>query len=118
MIRAGVFGRIFFQGYYPVVVSESIRFKRSLDPFQCFEMKTHIEAWTEKDFYLRQSFIHKGQVVAEGYLKARFLKRGRKGSVPTKEIFDVLSLNLPLENMNACSEALNQIEKQLAVKPS
>lgn len=117
MLKAGVFNTLFFNGYYPVVVSESIRFKKSLDPFQFFYIETQVEAWNAKDFYLRQSFIRKekGQdvIVAEGYIKGRFLKRGRKGSIPTLELFKVMGVDLDPSKNTGRSQAQDQIEKEL-----
>lgn len=89
MIRGGVFWTYVTKGYYPVVFSESIRFKKSLQPFQTFKMITTIESWDEKDFFISQKFVVKGDLIAEGYIRGRFKQRGRKGSVPTREVFSV-----------------------------
>lgn len=115
MIKSKTFGKLFFNGYYPVVVSESIRFKKSLDPFQIFIIETELEAWTEKDFYLRQTFFCKNQLVAEGFIKGRFLQRGRKGSVPTEELFKLLDLNLELTHKTGRSSAQDHLDSLLAV---
>lgn len=117
MRKAGVFGKLFFQGYYPVVVSESIKFKKSLDPFQFFILETQVEAWNAKDFYLRQTFIRKidgkDVIVAEGYIKGRFLRRGVKGSIPTLELFRVMGVELQSDQASSRSTAQDQIEAEL-----
>lgn len=101
MIKSQVFKKLFGQGYYPVVVSESIRFKKSLELFQKFTIVTQVDSWDEKDFYIRQEFRtlnpssteghleirQESEVVAVGFIRGRFKQRGRKGSVPTSEIF-------------------------------
>jgi acyl-CoA thioesterase FadM len=116
MLRAGVFWRLMLRGYYPVVVSESIRFRRSLDPFQSFEVITVIEAWDEKDFFMTQKFVRKGVVVAEGYIKARFRQRGRNGSLPTAETFELMGKALGGAKTSDLSNAQNRIESMLALK--
>ena len=113
MLRSGVFGLLFNQGYYPVVVSESIRFKSSLELFQKFELITVLESWDERDLFMSQKFIRNGSIVAEGFLKGRFKKRGRKGSIPTAELFSLVGLNFENPNLSKRAMALNVIEKQL-----
>lgn len=113
MIRAGVFMKLVKNGYYPVVVSESIRFKKSLEPFEKFEMSTQTESWDEKNFFMQQKFIRKGEVVAEGYIKARFKQRGRKGSVPTAEIFKIAGHPYEGAKLSEIAKAQNAIDEVL-----
>ena len=89
MLKSGVFWKLMAQGYYPVVVSESIRFRKSLGLFDAFELFTAIESWDEKDFFIIQRFVHKQEAVATGFIKGRFLQRRRKGSVPTAKLFEL-----------------------------
>ncbi|MFP5519623.1 MAG: acyl-CoA thioesterase [Bdellovibrionia bacterium] len=114
MFRAKVFKKLFFKGYYPVVISESISFRKSLNLFDSFVIETKLDAWNEKDFYLLQTFKFQNEVIAEGFIKGRFLKRGVRGSVPTAELFQILNLNLPLTKPSALSEAQNQTDSLLA----
>jgi acyl-CoA thioesterase FadM len=116
MFKSGTFWPLFKKGFFPVVVSESIRFKRSLQPFERFQLLTQLESWDEKDFYISQKFISQNQTVAVGYIKGRFKKRGRKGSIPTQELFQELSLNFPgvqvsklARNQFAVEASLNQL---------
>ena len=89
MLKAGIFWKLISQGLYPVVVSESIRFRKSLGLFDGYELLTVIESWDERDLFITQTFLHKDQVIAKGYIKGRFRQRGRKGSVPTAELFEL-----------------------------
>lgn len=121
LIKARVFKKLFSQGYYPVVVSESIRFKKSLELFQKFTLVSTIESWDEKDFYISQRFIVNkklgttlsSELVAEGFIKGRFKQRGRQGSVPTSEIFEKAGYNLPLKPKTALALAQDQVEAEL-----
>lgn len=106
MIRAGIFKKLMKNGYYPVVASESIRFKKSLEPFQKFTMITQIDSIDEKDFYIGQKFYVKGTLYAEGFIKGRFKQRGRKGSVPTPELFE--SMGIPYTNIPFSEKAKAQ----------
>lgn len=90
MLKSATFWSLAKQGYFPVVTSQSIRFKKALGPFHRFELISRIETWDEKDFYLRQSFVRDSVVYAEGFVKCRFLRRGHKGSMPTRDMFRVI----------------------------
>jgi len=113
MLKSKSFWPLITKGIYPVVVSESIRFKKSLEPFQIFELKTSIESWSEKDFYIKQEFIRRNEVYAIGYIKGRFRQRGRKNSLKTDELFKVLGLEMPLSNISELSQAQDSVEKLL-----
>ena len=117
MIKSQVFKKLITQGYYPVIVSESIRFKKSLELFQNFSIISQLDSWDEKDFYINQRFIvnHNGgtDLVAEGYIKGRFKQRKRQGSVPTSEIFMKAGYELPVKPKTPLAEAQDQIESRL-----
>lgn len=74
--RAGLSTAIRARGWYPVVVAETITFRRSLTLFQRFEIRTEVVGWDDKAFYLTQDFEREGKVVASAVVRARFLGRG------------------------------------------
>lgn len=113
LIKPKVFWKLIFAGYYPVVVSESIRFKKSLSLFQKFTIKTEIESWDDKDFYIKQVFYHKGKITTVGYIKGRFMKRGQKTSIPTSEIYSFLNYSIDKEKKSPLSAAQDSLEKEL-----
>jgi acyl-CoA thioesterase FadM len=113
LIKPKVFWKLIFAGYYPVVVSESIRFKKSLGLFQRFSIKTEIESWDDKDFYIRQIFYHKNKIMAVGYIKGRFMKRGQKGSIPTPQIYSFLNYKLEDKKKSELSLAQENLENKL-----
>lgn len=115
MIRAGVFWTFITKGYYPVVYSESIRFKKSLEPFQSFQLISTIEAWDEKDFYITQRFVVRGTTIAEGFIRGRFKQRGRKGSVPTPEIFKIGGKTYEGDKMTALAKAQVGVDSLLTL---
>lgn len=114
MLRAGVLKKFFKNGYYPVVASESIRFRKSLEPFQTFTLVTQIESWNDVDFFLTQRFMAKGKVVAEGYIRGRFKQRGRKGSVPTAEVFHIAGHGYDGPKLSPLAQAQVQVDGYLA----
>lgn len=75
IIRSGVYAKLKACDWYPVVASETIRFRESLPMFTRFELRTRTIGWDEKSFYLRQLFLVRGRIVAVGIVRVRFLKR-------------------------------------------
>ena len=88
MFRSGLVGDLRSRGWYPVVVEESMQFKRSLNLLESFELKTEITGFDERHIILRQTFLHHGKVAALALVRARFL--GPKGSRVSPQ--DILSL--------------------------
>lgn len=83
MSRAGVTPALKARGWYPVVVAETISFRRSLTLFQRFEIRTECLGWDDRSVFLSQDFERGGTVVATAVIRARFL--GRDGERVTPE---------------------------------
>ncbi len=91
-LRSGFYQILKKNKIYPVIASEVIRFRKSLQPFQKFEIHTDLLYWDDKYFYLQQRFISKNELHASAIVKARFLKTSG-GGVDPKEIFDLLNIS-------------------------
>jgi len=89
LLRSGMAQRLRRAGFYPVVAAETIRFRRSLQLFQTFEVETRIIGWDEKAFIIQHHFLRRDALVAEAVVRARFLKR-KGGTVSTHELLTVL----------------------------
>lgn len=114
MLKAGIFWRLMARGYYPIVVSETIRFRKSLGLFDGLELVTVMESWDEKDLFITQTFLHKDQVVAKGYIKGRFRQRGRKGTVPTAEMFELAGKSFDGSRLSVLAHSQNAVESSLS----
>lgn len=85
MRRAGLFAKLAQRGWYPVVMAETMQFRRSLKLFQRFAIVTRVLTWDEKGILVEQRFERGGETVARALLRSRFL--GREGErVPTADI--------------------------------
>lgn len=89
--RTGLGSVMLKRRWRPMVGSAHIRFRRSLDPFQRYELHTRLLAWDEKWFYLQQQFIREGDVYAEAVVKTIF--RGPQGNIPPGEAAQILGLD-------------------------
>lgn len=87
LIKTNSFLKVFKNGYYPVVLSESIVFKKSLNLFEKYKLHTNIYGWDDKFFYIKQNFMKGEELVASANVRACFKQRNRKGIVPVKELY-------------------------------
>lgn len=84
IIRVGLMPEVRRRRWMPLVGSATLRFKRSLAPFQRYHLHTRIVGWDDKWFFLEQRFVRRGELVAIGFIKALF--RARAGNVAPGEI--------------------------------
>lgn len=84
MRRAGLFHRIARRGWYPVVVAQSIRYRRSLKLFERFVIETRVLGWDDKAFLAEQRFERGSEVVAYALVRARFLAKGGQAVAPAQ----------------------------------
>lgn len=82
--RTGLMRALVRNGWRPLVGAATVRFLRSLSPFQRYELKSRILGWDEKWFYFEQRFERAGQAVAVGWVKG--LLRGRDGNVAPRDV--------------------------------
>lgn len=88
MLRCGLAGAIKRAGIYPVVASQSIRYRRSLRLFARFNVTTRVVGWDEKFIFLVQTFERGGETVASAVVKGIFLGKSGGRVAP----MDVLAL--------------------------
>jgi acyl-CoA thioesterase FadM len=90
MIRSGVFRKLNAQGWYPVIASETIQFRKSLELFDRFDVITQMLGWDDKAFLLLQQFERRGAIIATAAIRARFLKRSG-GTVSPQELLSLVN---------------------------
>lgn len=89
LIRSGMW-RIFQErGWYPVVASETITFRKSLQLWQRFTVESRLHGHDDKSAYLVHRAVVDGEIYAEMIVRARFLRRSG-GIVPLEELFAAL----------------------------
>lgn len=95
MLQSGTFLPLLKQGFYPVVASQVIQFHKSLEPFETFDLVTRIDSFDGKDFFMAQDFMRGDEIVAQGFIRSRFKKRGQRGSVDAAVLFAALHRDVP-----------------------
>jgi acyl-CoA thioesterase FadM len=96
LIRTGIWDVFQKQGWYAVVASETITFRKSLELWQRFTVESRLLGHDDKAAYLMHRAVVNGEVYAEMIVRARFLRR-TGGIVPHEELFAALHKpdNLP-----------------------
>lgn len=83
--RTGLGRAMLRNRWTPLVGGVSVRYRRSLDPFERYDLHTRLLGWDGKWFFLEQRFLKpNGDLAAEGVVRALF--RGKGGNVPVPEV--------------------------------
>lgn len=104
IFRNGVFDAATKNGWYSVVAGETIKFKKSLELWDKFQIETQVIGHDDKVFFIQQKFLKKGELMASGLVKVRFLKR-KGGTVSTREVLDLFK---GIDLKNSASELSNE----------
>lgn len=93
--RSGVWATMMKKGFYPVVASETITFRKSLAPWQRYVLESKIVGYDAKAVYLEQRFVVDGEIYAQGFIRGRFLKR-TGGTVSLEELSEALGVDVSM----------------------
>ena len=113
VFKNGVYDACYKKGWYAVVAGETIKFKKSLKLWDKFTLQTQIVSHDEKNFFVQQKFICKGELMATGLVKVRFLKKSG-GTVSPEEIFAQINDRLETKSTDLSGEWLAIESKYMA----
>lgn len=91
LLRCGFFSVFSKNKIYPVVASEMIRFKKSLNLFQSFQLTTRIMGWDDKFFYIEHHFKRNDEIYALSLIKSCFLRKSG-GPVSSNVVANLLGI--------------------------
>lgn len=83
--KSGLWREFRARGWFPVVASSSITYRKSLAPWQRFIIESHLIGVDGRDVYLEQRFVVAGEIYAKLIMRARFLQKSG-GHVPMDEL--------------------------------
>ncbi|WP_235825186.1 acyl-CoA thioesterase [Agromyces badenianii] len=97
LVRNGVWAMMREKGWYPVVASETITFRKSLQLWDRFTIESRLVGHDDKAVYMEQRYVRPGadgepEIYAQGFIRARFLKKAG-GTVPMSEIVEALGVS-------------------------
>ena len=84
LIRTGVAGALRRNRWGGVVASVTVRYRRPLNLFQRYELRTRLLGWDERWVFMEQRFTRGGELVAHAVVKAQFL--GPEGRVAPRRV--------------------------------
>src|SRR5260221_7464757 len=84
LARSGLLRIARKRGWFPVVGSATIRYRKSLLPFERFILRSRLAAWDEKWFYIEHLF-ERGDGSIGARLIVRSVLRTKSGPVPTAD---------------------------------
>lgn len=86
LIRTGLAGAMRRHGWYAVVSSETITFRKSLQPWQRFTLESRLIGHDEKAVYMEHRCVVDGEIYARAIVRARMMKRSG-GTLSHDELF-------------------------------
>ncbi|MCK2034549.1 acyl-CoA thioesterase [Microbacterium sp. SSW1-49] len=89
LIRTGLFDAMNARGWYAVVSSETVTFRKSLELWQRFDVESRFVGHDEKALFLEHRAVVDGEVYAKVIVRARMLRRSG-GTVSHEELFGAL----------------------------
>ena len=99
LLHNGAMSHVLRNKWYPVLAGTQLRFRRPLNLFQKFEIRTRIVSWDFKWVYLEQKILRNGDLALQAYLKGVFV--GPKGSVPITQLLELMGIGEPPPPMSA-----------------
>src|SRR5436309_4573046 len=82
--RTRLLRKVFGRGWRPIAAAATIRYRRSLLPFQRFTVRTRVICWDEKWLYFRHVIECRGEVAAIAIVRG--LLRGKEGNITPAQI--------------------------------
>jgi len=70
--------------WMPVISEHTMRYKRSLNLFQKYEVRMEITDWDDKVFYMTHSFVVGDRILAQGTSKGCVINK--QGVIPPEEV--------------------------------
>jgi acyl-CoA thioesterase FadM len=86
LVRTGLMGALKDNGWYAVVSSETITFRKSLELWQRFVVESRFVGHDEKALYMEHRAVVDGEIYARAIVRARMLKRSG-GTLTHDELF-------------------------------
>jgi acyl-CoA thioesterase FadM len=91
--RVRFIGPMLRRGWRPVAGGAVLRFRRSVLPFQRFDIRSRVVGWDEKWIYVEHIVEKDGEFCAIGHM--RTVIRSKDGTIPPSEVLAAMNLNLP-----------------------
>jgi acyl-CoA thioesterase FadM len=112
MVRSGLWRPVWKHRWRPLLGSAMIRFRRSLAPFQKFQLRSRLVCWDDRWFVFEQRFESRGQVHALAHTRGLF--RDRQGNIPPAQALAAMGIDRPSPPAPAYVRAWAQADAEAA----
>ena len=117
MMRSGLWRQLNAQRWYPVVTLETIRFHRSLELGNRYNVRTRVIGWDEKHVFIEQGFVRDEVEIALAVVRARFLKRSG-GIATSAELMQLAGVMQPSPELPEWVARWSDAEGGMAFQPA
>lgn len=98
LIRSGLGGAVWRNGWTPVANAALIRFRRELRVFTRYRLETRVLSWHEQAVLMEQTFIfadgdREGQVAARALIKGALYDRKAQRYVPVQDLMAAIGIS-------------------------
>jgi acyl-CoA thioesterase FadM len=90
--RVRFIGPMLRRGWRPVAGGAVLRFRKSVLPFERFDIRSRVIGWDEKWIYVEHIVEKGGEFCAIGHM--RTVIRSKRGTVPPAEVLAALNLDI------------------------
>lgn len=88
--RLRILRKMLKRGWRPVMGGCVVRYRRSVLPFERFEIRTRVIGWDEKWFYIEHVVEKNGTFCAIGHMRTVIL--GKSGTVPPRDVIALMNI--------------------------
>jgi len=110
MAANGILAHALKERWTALVGSVDVTYRRSLDLFAAFELRSRTLCWDEKWIYMEQSFHSEDGLAAVAWVKCLF--RTKEGNIPPQAVVDLVSPGLSSPRVSEFLTLWNEITKQ------
>ncbi|WP_344780852.1 acyl-CoA thioesterase [Microbacterium kribbense] len=86
LVRSGMWDAMHGHGWYAVVGSETITFRKSLRAWQRFDIQSRVVGYDDRSVYMEHRAVVDGEIYARAVVRARLMRRSG-GALPHEELF-------------------------------
>lgn len=112
LLRTGSARAAFRKRWYPVLAASQFRYRKPLNLFQRFEIRTRIVSWDAKWVFMEQKMLRGDRLVAHAFLKGAFV--GPEGTVPITRLVELLGYGEAPPPLPRAFQAWIQAEESMA----
>ncbi|HEV7768014.1 MAG TPA: thioesterase family protein [Thermoanaerobaculia bacterium] len=92
--RMRLFGEMLRRGWRPVMGGAVMRYRRSVMPFQRFDIRSRVIGWDEKWIYIEHIVEVGGKFCAVGHMRTVIRAKDGDGNVPPSEVLALMGQQL------------------------